>query len=170
MPTLSPVLITALEKLAAREDFVAKSYLAMAYWCDVHHWGGYAQFFHGQADEERGHMQKFHRYLVDRDVVPALLGQDAPKHTFRDLLEIAQAAYAIERENTAGIHAAYELALAEKDYATQVFLQAFIAEQVEEEAWSDKLLEKTRQATCGGAIFNLDRHLTKELRGESAGD
>jgi ferritin len=82
---------------------------------------------------------------------------------FKDLVEVAQAAYDFERANTAGIHAAYETALAEKDYPTQVMLHWFISEQVEEEAWSDKLLVKTREATCAGAMLSLDSHLTKIL-------
>jgi len=79
--------------------------------------------------------------------------------------EVAKWAYDLERANTAGIHAAYETALAEKDYPAQVLLHWFISEQVEEEAWSDKLLVKTREATCAGALLNLDRHLSKILKG-----
>jgi ferritin len=81
---------------------------------------------------------------------------------------VAQAAYDFERANTAGIHAAYETALAEKDYPAQVLLHWFIGEQVEEEAWSDKLLVKTREASCAGALLNLDRHLAKILNGDAA--
>jgi ferritin len=90
--------------------------------------------------------------------------------SFKLLTDVAQAVYDLERANTAGIHAAYETALAEKDYPAQVLLHWFISEQVEEEAWSDKLLVKTREATCAGGLSSLDRHLSKILAGDSTGD
>ena len=70
----------------------------------------------------------------------------------------------LERANTAGINAAYQVALKANDYATQVMLHWFISEQVEEEAWSDKMLVKVQEATCPGALQMLDHHIIKELR------
>ncbi len=123
-----------------------------------------------KCSEEQGHAAKILKHLADREVVPAIGALEAPKVSFKHLTDVAQAAYDLERANTAGIHAAYETALAEKDYPAQVLLHWFISEQVEEEAWSDKLLAKTREATCAGALLNLDRHLSKILSGESADD
>jgi ferritin len=165
---MSPKLIAELEKQANQEWLAAQAYLAMAYWCDVHHHGGFAKFFHQQAEEEQGHAGKILQHLADRDVVPAIGAIPAPAVAFDNLVDVAQAAFNFERANTAGIHAVYETALAEKDYPAQVLLHWFIREQVEEEAWSDKLLVKTREATCAGAMLNLDRHLTKILNGDSA--
>ena len=164
----SPKLIAALEKQANHELLAAQSYLAMAYWSDVHLHGGYANFFHEQAAEEQIHAGKILKHLADRDVVPTLGEVAAPKVSFQNLVELAQATCDLERANTAGIHAAYETALAEKDYPAQVLLHWFISEQVEAEAWSDKLLVKTREASCAGALLNLDRHLAKILKGDAA--
>jgi ferritin len=164
---MSPKLIATLEKQANHELVAAQAYLAMAYWCDVHHHGGFACFFHQQAAEEQGHARKLFQHLADRDVVPTMGVIASPVVAFQNLVEVAQAAYNFERANTAGIHAAYETALEEKDYPTQVLLHWFINEQVEEEAWSDKLLVKTREAGCAGAMLNLDRHLTKILTGDA---
>ena len=119
------------------------------------------------AGEELAHANKILKHLADRDVVPKIGAVPAPVGTFKLLIEVAQAAYDFERANTAGIHAAYEAALAEKDYPAQVLLHWFISEQVEEEAWSDKLLVKTREAACAGALMNLDRHLEKILSGDA---
>jgi ferritin len=160
-------IIAELEKQANQEWLAAQAYLAMAYWCDVHQHGGFANFFHQQAKDEQGHAGKILQHLTDRDVVPTIGAIAAPTVDFQNLVEVAQAAYNFERANTAGIHAMYEVALAEKDYPAQVLLHWFINEQVEEEAWSDKLLVKTREATCAGALLNLDRHLAKILKGDS---
>ena len=155
--------ISALEKQATHELFAAQNYLALAYWCDVRQYSGFAEFFHLQVAEEREHADKFLKYLADRDVVPAIGDLRAPRNNFGSLVEAAQFVYELERANTAGIHAAYETALRAKDYPSQVMLHWFINEQVEEEAWSDKLLVKAREATCPGAVSTLDRHIIKEL-------
>jgi ferritin len=167
---MSPKLIAALNKQATQELQAAQSYFAMAYWCDVHHHSGFAKFLHEQVSEEHGHAGKILKHLADRDVVPAIGAVSAPEASFKHLNDVAKAVYDMERANTAGIHTAYETALAEKDYPGQVLLHWFINEQVEEEAWSDKLLVKTREATCAGALSSLDRHLSKILAGDSSGE
>ena len=167
---MSPLVITTLNAQGTQELFTSKAYLAMAYWCEVQNWSGYAKLFHQQAGEESVHAHKFFSFLVDRDVMPAIGSVGAPRTDYTDLTSVAQAAYDLARANTKMIHAAYATACAEKDYATQVFLHGFIAEQVEEEAWTDKLLDKTRLATCGGALFNLDRHVVREVLGAGTAD
>jgi ferritin len=157
--------IAALEKQATHELYAAQSYLAMAYWSEVRQYSGFAKFFHLQVAEEREHAEKIFKFLADRDVVPTVGPLESPRNTFAGLLEVARSAYDLERKNTAGIHAAYETALRAKDYPAQVMLHWFISEQVEEEAWSDKLVVKVQEATCAGALSSLDRHIIKELRG-----
>jgi ferritin len=73
-------------------------------------------------------------------------------------LEAFKAAYAHERFITAKINDLMTLAIAEKDYAAQVMLNWFVAEQVEEEDSALKivqLLEKCRTFRPG-----LDHWLT----------
>jgi ferritin len=159
--------IAALEKQATHELFAAQNYLAMAYWCEVRQYSGFAEFFHLQVEEEREHGEKILKFLADRDVVPTIGTVVGPRTAYGSLMEIAQAVYDLERANTAGINAAYEAALTAKDYPSQVMLHWFINEQVEEEAWSDKLLVKVREASCSGGVFYLDRHITRELKGKS---
>lgn len=162
--------VAALEKQVAHELYAAHSYMALAYWAEVHHYAGFASFFHQQVKEEHEHVGKLLKFLADREVLPAIGVTNAPRNAFSNLIEVARHVYDLERVNTAGIHAAYEIALRCKDYATQVMLHWFIQEQVEEEAWSDKLVAKVQEATCSGAMSSLDRHLMKELRGKSGGE
>lgn len=168
MPTPPATVITALEKQADHEFLASQNYVAMSYWCEVHQYSGFAGFFKKQAGEELEHAHKILKHLADRDVLPKIGAVSAPGANFKSLLDVAQAAYDFERANTAGIHAAYEAALEEKDYPAQVMLHWFINEQVEEEAWSDKLLVKTREASCAGALSTLDRHIEKILAGDGA--
>jgi ferritin len=165
---MSPTITASLEAQGTREMSTSKSYLAMAYWCENQNWNGFAKLFHLQAAEEQTHARKFFHFIVDRGAMPKIGGVGAPRSEFANLSEVAKAAYDMERANTASIHAAFETAQCEKDFATQVFLHDFIAEQVEEEAWTDTLVGKVRQAVCAGALFNLDRHAVKEILGEAA--
>src|SRR5208283_3138349 len=55
---MTPKTIAALNKQANQELQAAQAYLALAYWCDVHHHGGFAKFFHEQAAEEHVHARK----------------------------------------------------------------------------------------------------------------
>ncbi len=164
---MDQAVISEIERQATHELFASQSYLALAYWSDVRQYSGFAEFFHLQVQEEREHADKFLKFLADRDVVPVIGQIAAPRTSFNNLIEAAKLVYDLERANTAGIHKAYEAALAAKDYAAQVMLHWFINEQVEEEAWSDKMLVKVQEATCPGALQMLDRHILKELRKKS---
>jgi len=164
---MSPTVIKALEKQATHELLAAQHYLAMSCWCEIQQHSGFAGFFHKQANEEREHAAKILKHLTDRDVMPKIGALPAPVADFKALMDVAKAAYDFERKNTKGIHEAFEAALEEKDYPAQVMLHWFISEQVEEEAWSDKMLVKVREAGCAGALLNLDRHLEKILGSDS---
>ena len=163
---MTTTLTDAFNTQANRELYTSNLFRALSYWADAAHFGGFAKFFATQAEEEESHAKSFYQFITDRGTVPVVGPIDAPKNAYATLLEIATLLHEHERENTRCIHALYELALTEKDYAAQVFLHTYIAEQVEEESWTDKLLTKVKQTTCGGALFNLDRHLTKELLGK----
>ena len=55
-----------------------------------------------------------------------------------------------------------DLSVTEKDYASQVFLQWFVSEQVEEEANADEIVKKLEMIGEGRhGIYMLDRELGK---------
>jgi len=67
-----------------------------------------------------------------------------------------------EASVTASIHALYELALKEKDYASQVKLQWFITEQVEEEKNASEIVANLKLADDHGTgVMILDHELAK---------
>jgi len=144
----------------------SRAYTALAIWCGLKHLQGFAEYFGKQAQEEQAHAGKILRHLLDRGMTPELVALPAPKQEFRSLLEVAQQAQALEQANTQGIHAVYEAALALKDYPVQIFMQWFINEQVEEEAWCAEMVDRVQAASCAGSLSDLDRHLDR-LLGES---
>jgi ferritin len=165
MPTskISAKVLAELNRQLNHELNAAQSYLALSLWCLDQNLKGFADFFAGQADEEREHAGKISDHLIDRQVLPELAAISAPKQDFRSLLEVARHAQAMERSNTEGINAVYEAALAAKDYPVQVLMHWFINEQVEEESWACEMVERVEAASCAGSLSDLDRHLEKLL-------
>jgi ferritin len=88
---------------------------------------------------------KFFKFVLERGgkvEIPTLPG---PKAVFTSALEVFKAALAWEKVVTKNIYNLVEIAIADKDYATQQFLNWFTNEQIEEEANMEgyiKLAEK----------------------------
>lgn len=165
MPGISmkPEVITEIQRQFNHELSAAHAYVALSVWCHDHNFKGFARFFSKQAAEEREHAQKFMQHLLDRGVTPALGAIPAPKNAFGNLVEIAAHARSMEQTNTVGIHACYAAALRVSDYPSQVMLQWFINEQVEEEAWTDEMVARVERANCAGGLAELDRHIARHL-------
>ena len=155
--------VTEIQRQFNHELGAAHAYTALAAWCADQNLKGFARFFHKQSGEEREHAQKFMDHLNDRGVLPALGALPAPRMKFKNLLEVAKHARAMEVANTAGITQAYEAAVKAKDYPAQVLLQWYITEQVEEEAWCDEMVERVENAMAGGGVSFLDRHIERYL-------
>ena len=161
--SISPSVVAELSRQLNHESFAAYGYQAMGLWCEDRNFNGFARFFHKQAGEEREHARKFIDHLLDRGVLPELGALPAPRGTFASLMDVARQAQAMERQNTAGINAAYEAALREKDYPAQVLLHWFIGEQVEEEDWAQEMIDRLARAECPGGLADLDRHIERYL-------
>ena len=57
-----------------------------------------------------------------------------------------------------------DLSAAEQDHATSNFLQWFVAEQVEEEASADEVVQKIKlMGDASGGLFMLDRELAQRV-------
>jgi len=146
-----------------QEYSASHSYRALSLWCEDQNLKGFARYFARQAEEEQEHARKITAHIIDRGVLPEFGAILAPKHNFKSLLEVAQHAQAMERNNTAGINAVYEASVEAKDYPTQVLMQWFITEQVEEEGWCLEMVERVQAATCAGGLSDLDRHIERYL-------
>lgn len=156
----------ALTDQANHELYAAHSYRAMSIWCDDQDYNGFAKFFSIQAAEELEHADKFIRHLLDRDVLPKLTGFEAPATEFKSLIEVALLAQTLEQRNSSNIHQCYDISLEVKDFPSQPMLMELISEQVEEESWASTMVNLTKRSECPGAVYNLDRHIIKELKAE----
>ena len=154
---------TALLAQANHELFAALSYEAMGYWCLSEDYSGFAEFFFKQASEEREHASKFFNHLLDRGVAPVIEAAEKPAGTFNRITELARLAQVLEKKNSDMIKECFRIAQECAEYDSWPLLLEFIDEQVEEEAWTAKMVHLTTRAECPGALYNLDRHINKEL-------
>lgn len=137
-------------------------YLGMAAYFESTPYSGFAQWMHVQQSEEQGHAHKFFKYLVERGGQVKLQAIAAPKSDFKSALEVFQASLAHEQKVSAAICGLYELATAEKDYATLSFLKWFLDEQVEEEKnVGDLVLKLEMVGENRNGLFQLDHHAGK---------
>lgn len=152
----------ALNTQINREFYSAFLYLAMANDAMDKGFKGAANWFNIQFREEQGHALKFAKYLQDQGAKVELAAIAEPKTEWKDLLEMFKDALAHEKKVTAWINEINDLAVAEKDYATQNMLKWFIDEQVEEEAnATDVIWMLDMSAGSKGALFMADKQLGK---------
>ncbi|NLX20676.1 MAG: ferritin [Phycisphaerae bacterium] len=157
---MSKKMLDALNEQIALELSSAYLYLAMGAQLDDENLPGFAHWMKVQFQEETEHGMKLFDYVADRGGRVTLEAIPKPQTDFGSPADIFKAVLEHERKVTASIHRLYELALAEKDYATQAHLQWFITEQVEEEKNAEGILRQI-QAMEGKAhlMLMLDRHL-----------
>lgn len=115
------------------ELFAAHLYLAMAAYFESINLPGCAKWMTVQGEEERDHAMRFFDYINERGGRVKLQAIAEPLIEFSSPLEVFQKALEHEQRVTASINAIYDLAVKENDYASQVMLNWFVEEQVEEE-------------------------------------
>lgn len=149
-------------------------YLSMAAYFDEANLPGFAHWMKIQYQEEVFHTFKFYDFINERGGHVKLQAIDQPPTEFDSPLQVFEAVLAHEQKITADINALYELALEEKDYPSQTFLQWFIDEQVEEEENAGSIVTTLKMVDGNPhALLMLDRELSQrqppaELSEESA--
>ncbi len=137
-------------------------YLSMSAYFGANNLPGFAAWMRVQANEEREHAMKFFDYVIDRGGRVALQAIDQPQVEWDSALKAFEQVYGHEQKVTSLIHGIYKLAIEEADYPTQVMLQWFINEQVEEEKNASAILEQLKLIDAHGtAVLMLDHRLGK---------
>ena len=87
---------------------------------------------------------------------------DKPKADHKSLLEMFEATLKHEQFITRSLNDVMDLAVAEKDYATQALLQWYITEQIEEEANDIDIVTMLKMAgSSSGTMLMIDKQLGK---------
>lgn len=160
--SLTEEIENVLNEQIKREAHSSSTYLAMASWCDRHGYENSADFFYKQAEEEREHMMKIFKYVVDlggNAKSPEVVGI---KDDYESLKEVFEVTLEQEISITQSINRIVDVCHKHKDYTTVAFLQWFLREQIEEEYIARRALELFDViGTEGVGLFMIDKNIPK---------
>ena len=96
---------------------------------------------------------------------------DSPASEWDSPLAVFEAVFEHEQKVTGLINELVELALKERDHATNIFLQWFVTEQVEEEDSANEIVQQLKlMGEAKGALFMMDRELGQRTFTAQAGE
>lgn len=154
----------ALNDQINEELYSAYLYLSMAAYFHDMNLSGFAHWMTLQNQEETVHAMKFFRYIAGRGGRVQLGEIAQPQFSWDGPLDAFEAALKHERHITERINILMDLAVTEKDHATQSFLRWFVDEQVEEEENVSDVVQKLRLlGKDGGGLFMMDRDLASRV-------
>lgn len=134
---------SALNEQIRIEAESSQIYLAMACWAEIQPGiDNITSFFYQHSDEERMHMLKLIHFVNERGGFAAVPALPQPPLTFPSIKHAFSALLKHEIFVSQSINNLIDIALGEKDYATQNFLQWYVAEQIEEEALARTMNDK----------------------------
>ena len=131
--TIHPEVMDVLNDQIALEMHASASYLAMASWCDQRELVNSKAFFYKQAEEEREHGMKIFNFINDAGGAAISPSIPSVNNEFESLRDIYEKSLDQEIKVTQSIYKCFKKSRDLGDYATEVFLQWFVNEQVEEE-------------------------------------
>jgi ferritin len=156
-----------------RELYSAYFYLGLSAQAEARNLKGTAAWFLAKHGEEMAHAMRMYRYLLDQDAPVKLTEIAAPPTETEGVVDMFERTLAHEREVTSAINDLVDHALSEKDHATNVFLQWFVTEQIEEEATVNYILGRLRVfGDQGQGLLMIDNELAgiaKQMGDATAG-
>ena len=161
---LSPKMEKALNGQINHELYSAYLYMAMSAHCQSLGLKGFANWFMVQYHEEMLHAMKLYEHVNLRGGRVTLKSIPQPPSTFASPLEMFQKTLEHEQYITNSINERMDLAIAERDHATQIFLQWYVTEQVEEENNDQEILAQLKIiGTDVQGLMLLDKDLAARM-------
>jgi ferritin len=157
---LTPKMQKALNTHLNEEFYSSYLYLSMAAYFEAKNLKGFANWFRIQTQEEHVHGMKFFDFILQKGSKVTLSQINTPKIEWKDIKEIFSDTLKHEQKITGLINKLIEIAMQEKDFATNNFLQWFVTEQVEEEANVEEIIQKIEMIGDNkSGLYMLDNEL-----------
>ncbi|NOY74574.1 MAG: ferritin [Kiritimatiellaeota bacterium] len=157
---VSEKMAVELNKQLNFEIYSAYVYASMSSWLKSKDLAGFSNWMNVQVREEMDHAMRFYEFLHDSGASVEFDTVPKPKTEWADVNEVFEDTLAHERAVTSRIGKLIDLALEEKDHATNAALQWFISEQVEEESGVSAILKQVKRVNdFPNMLFMLDREL-----------
>ena len=147
-----------------RELYSAYLYMSMSSYCTSKGLKGFANWFMVQYHEEMFHAMKFYEYINLQGGRALLQAISHPPSSFESPLDMFGKTLEHEQYITKSINELMELAIVGKDHATQIFLQWYVTEQVEEESNDNEIIAQLKIINDDPqGIMLLDRELAGRI-------
>lgn len=161
---ISDKMVKGITRQINREIYSGYFYLAMASYAQDMGLSGVANWFNVQIQEELSHAQKFYNYLKQQNAPVKLEAIEAPPQDFSSVSDLFKQTLEHEKKVTAMINDLMNIAIEKKDRATEIMLQWFVTEQVEEESNATDILQKLKVfGEKGEALLMLDKDLAQRV-------
>ena len=146
------------------EFYSAYLYLSMAAFFESQNLGGFANWLRVQTQEELAHGMLIYNHLNQRGGKVKLTAIESPPTIWASPLDVFESAYAHEQKVTGLINRLVDVAISESDHASNIFLQWFVTEQVEEELNTSTIAHELKIAGDNtNSLFMIDRELAARV-------
>jgi ferritin len=157
---LNKKMAQALNEQINREIYSAYLYMSMSANCNTAGLKGFANWFMVQFHEEMFHAMKMYEYVQRQGEEVKLKAIQEPPAVFKSSLDMFQQTLTHEQYITQSINDLMELAISKKDHASQIFLEWYITEQVEEEENDNDIIAQLKLIGDNiQGLMMLDREL-----------
>jgi ferritin len=157
---LSEKMTAALNEQVNREMYSAYLYMSMSAYCNAIGLKGFSSWFMVQYHEEMFHAMKIYEYVQRQGADIRLAALQAPPAEFGAPLDLFTRTLEHERYITKSINDLIDLAIAEKDHASKIFLEWYVTEQVEEEENDNDIIAQLKLIKDNPqGLMMLDREL-----------
>ncbi len=159
---LSDKMRTELNEQVNREMYSAYLYMAMSVHSETLGLKGFANWFMAQYHEEMYHAMKIYEYILRQGGEVHLKTIEEPPRDFASPLDMFEKTLQHEQFVTRSINNLMDTAISEKDHATQIFLQWFVTEQVEEEENDNEIISQLKRVEGHPhGLMMIDRDLAQ---------
>ena len=157
---LSKKMEDVLNKQINNEMYSAYLYMSMASYADTLNFKGVGTWFMVQYHEEMFHAMKMYNYLLHQGAKPQLFSIKQPPSEYKTVLDMFEKTLEHEKFITKSINDLVDLAISERDHATQIFLNWYVTEQVEEESNDNEIIAQLSLIKDNpNGLFMLDKQL-----------
>jgi ferritin len=161
---LTTKMVDALNEQVNKELYSAYLYLCMSAFSSEKGFDGVANWFYVQAQEEMIHADKFYKYILQQGNKVDLKAIEKPEQKFSSVVALFEKTLEHEKFVTSLINKLVKIAKDENDKATEIFLQWFVSEQVEEEENAQKYFKKFNMVgNEGSGLLILDTELAARV-------
>jgi ferritin len=154
----------ALNEQINREMYSAYLYMSMSAYSNKSGLKGFANWFMVQYHEEMFHAMKLYEYVQRQGEDVKLESLATPPASFESALDMFTQTLTHERYITQSINDLMDLAQSLKDHATQIFLEWYVTEQVEEEENDNDIIQQLNLiGNNPHGLLMLDRDLSSRM-------